>query len=230
MSSLGTLGSGNHFAGLSRRRKFDRETAEAWGLYEGQLVAMITPGAGAWPSGCTDPSGISSVSSSPMATDGGMRYGGGFPTVSWPCTPPSTEARHTSVRWGLRPTRLREQSGFLGQRLITALEAHTRTEVEWSTVYDVAPTSRRTKNTSLRGTVHVRVHEKVRLEPSPGSMRNSAPSTINGPTCPRPGGKWAQIVAVAGPKQDMNPAFGSPAMVQGAACLEQQHPPIDLRI
>ena len=45
MRALGTLGSGNHFLELQTVGKtVDTATAEAWGLYEGQLVAMIHSG------------------------------------------------------------------------------------------------------------------------------------------------------------------------------------------
>lgn len=45
MRALGTLGSGNHFLELQTVGKtVDAQTAEAWGLYEGQLVAMIHSG------------------------------------------------------------------------------------------------------------------------------------------------------------------------------------------
>lgn len=45
LRALGTLGSGNHFLELQTVGKtVDASTAEAWGLYEGQLVAMIHSG------------------------------------------------------------------------------------------------------------------------------------------------------------------------------------------
>jgi len=45
LRALGTLGSGNHFLELQTVGKtVDTETAEKWGLYEGQLVAMIHSG------------------------------------------------------------------------------------------------------------------------------------------------------------------------------------------
>ena len=45
LRALGTLGSGNHFLELQTVGKsVDSETAEKWGLYEGQLVAMIHSG------------------------------------------------------------------------------------------------------------------------------------------------------------------------------------------
>ena len=45
LRALGTLGSGNHFLELQTVGKtVDAETAEKWGLYEGQLVAMIHSG------------------------------------------------------------------------------------------------------------------------------------------------------------------------------------------
>ena len=45
LRALGTLGSGNHFMELqSVERVVDEETAKQWGLYEGQLLAMIHSG------------------------------------------------------------------------------------------------------------------------------------------------------------------------------------------
>ena len=45
LRALGTLGSGNHFLELQTVGKtVDAETAEKWGLYDGQLVAMIHSG------------------------------------------------------------------------------------------------------------------------------------------------------------------------------------------
>ncbi|MEC7239366.1 MAG: RtcB family protein [Candidatus Thermoplasmatota archaeon] len=45
LRALGTLGSGNHFLELQSVEKLvDEETAKHWGLYEGQLLAMIHSG------------------------------------------------------------------------------------------------------------------------------------------------------------------------------------------
>ena len=45
LRALGTLGSGNHFLELQTVGKtVDKETADKWGLYDGQLVAMIHSG------------------------------------------------------------------------------------------------------------------------------------------------------------------------------------------
>jgi len=45
LRALGTLGSGNHFMELqSVEQVVDQETANQWGLYEGQLLAMIHSG------------------------------------------------------------------------------------------------------------------------------------------------------------------------------------------
>lgn len=45
LRALGTLGSGNHFLELQTvGQTVDAETAEQWGLYDGQLVAMIHSG------------------------------------------------------------------------------------------------------------------------------------------------------------------------------------------
>ena len=45
MRALGTLGSGNHFLELQTVEKLaDEKTAKQWGLYEGQLLAMIHSG------------------------------------------------------------------------------------------------------------------------------------------------------------------------------------------
>lgn len=45
LRALGTLGSGNHFLELQSVEKIvDSETAKHWGLYEGQLLAMIHSG------------------------------------------------------------------------------------------------------------------------------------------------------------------------------------------
>ena len=45
LRALGTLGSGNHFMELqSVEQVVDQETAKQWGLYEGQLLAMIHSG------------------------------------------------------------------------------------------------------------------------------------------------------------------------------------------
>ncbi|DAC57116.1 MAG TPA: RNA-splicing ligase RtcB, partial [Candidatus Poseidoniales archaeon] len=45
LRALGTLGSGNHFLELQSVEKLvDEETSKQWGLYEGQLLAMIHSG------------------------------------------------------------------------------------------------------------------------------------------------------------------------------------------
>ncbi len=45
LKALGTLGSGNHFMELQTvERILDSETAKQWGLYQGQLLAMIHSG------------------------------------------------------------------------------------------------------------------------------------------------------------------------------------------
>ena len=58
----------------------------------------------------------------------------------------------------------------LAQRLITALEAHTRTAVEWSTVYDVAHNIAKDEEHIIDGKrCTCSVHRKGRREPSPAA-------------------------------------------------------------
>ncbi|WP_374017013.1 RtcB family protein [Paenibacillus thiaminolyticus] len=47
---LGTLGGGNHFAEIQavEIEESNRETAEAWGLFDGQVIIMIHSGSRAW--------------------------------------------------------------------------------------------------------------------------------------------------------------------------------------
>ena len=119
----------------------DGDTAEAWGLYEGQLVAMIHSGSrGLGHQVCTDH--VSHLERQFVSDDGGWRHEGydwWIPDRQLAAAPRhSPEAEAYLGAMGAAANYAFANRAVLAQRLITALEAHTRSSVEWSTVYDVA--------------------------------------------------------------------------------------------
>ena len=168
MSSMGTLGSGNHFAELQAVEEVvDGETAEAWGSTRAQLVAMITPEPRAWPSGVHG--SVRHLERQFVSDDGGWRHEGydwWIPDRRWPLhldTPPRPSIPRCDGCCG--QLRLREQGGLGATPHHRVGGPHTK-RVEWSTVYDVAHNIAKDEEHVIDGKRHVQRIEKARLEPS----------------------------------------------------------------
>ena len=99
----------------------------------------------------------------------------------------------------------------LAQRLITALEAHTRTAVEWSTVYDVAHNIAKDEEHVIDGKrCMCSVHRKGATRAFPGQHEELCPEhKSTGQPVLVPGDMGTGSWLLAGPRKDMNPAFGS---------------------
>ena len=214
MSSMGTLGSGNHFAELQAVEEVvDGETAEAWGLYEGQLVAMIHSGSrGLGHQVCTDH--VRHLERQFVSDDDGWRHEGydwWIPDRQLAAAPRhSPEAEAYLGAMGAAANYAFANRAVLAQRLITALEAHTRTEVEWSTVYDVAHNIAKDEEHVIDGKrCMCSVHRKGATRAFPGQHEELCPehkSTGQPVLVP---GTWAQDRGCWPARKDMNPAFGS---------------------
>jgi len=91
------------------------------------------------------------------------------------------------------------------------LEAHTRTEVEWSTVYDVAHNIAKDEEHVIDGKrCMCSVHRKGATRAFPGRHEELCPEhKSTGQPVLVPGDMGTGSWLLAGPKQNMNPAFGS---------------------
>ena len=210
MSSMGTLGSGNHFAELQAVEEVvDGETAEAWGLYEGQLVAMIHSGSrGLGHQVCTDH--VRHLERQFVSDDGGWRHEGydwWIPDRQLAAAPRhSPRPRHTSVRWVLRPT----TPSRTGRSWRNASSPRWRPHTKRGGMvhrYDVAHNIAKDEEHVIDGKrCMCSVHRKGR--PSlPGSMRNSAPSTNRRANLSSFQGTWGQVVAAGRPETGHEPGF-----------------------
>lgn len=215
MNSLGTLGSGNHFAELQAvEQVVDHDTAEAWGLHEGQLVAMIHSGSrGLGHQVCTDH--VRHLERQFVADDGGWRHEGydwWIPDRQLAAAPrhaPEAEAYLGAM--GAAANYAFANRAVLAQRLITALEAHTRSSVEWSTVYDVAHNIAKDEEHVINGKrCMCSVHRKGATRAFPGTHEELCPEhKPTGQPVLVPGDMGTGSWLLAAPRMDMNPAFGS---------------------
>ena len=214
-TSLGTLGSGNHFAELQAvEQVVDAETAEAWGLFEGQLVAMIHSGSrGLGHQVCTDH--VRHLERQFTSDDGGWRhqaYGWWIPDRQLAAAPRhSPEAESYLGAMGAAANYAFANRAVLAQRLITALEAHTRTSMEWSTVYDVAHNIAKDEEHVIDGKrCTCSVHRKGATRAFPGSHDGLCTEhQATGQPVLVPGDMGTGSWLMAGPKIGMNVAFGS---------------------
>lgn len=214
-TSLGTLGSGNHFAELQAvEHVVDAETAEAWGLYEGQLVAMIHSGSrGLGHQVCTDH--VRHLERQFTSEDGGWRhetYDWWIPDRQLAAAPRhSPEAEAYLGAMGAAANYAFANRAVLSQRLITALEVHTRSSVEWSTVYDVAHNIAKDEEHVIDGKrCTCSVHRKGATRAFPGSHDGLCPEhKATGQPVLVPGDMGTGSWLMAGPKTAMNAAFGS---------------------
>ena len=214
-TSLGTLGSGNHFAELQAvEHVVDAETSEAWGLYEGQLVAMIHSGSrGLGHQVCTDH--VRHLERQFTSEDGGWRhetYDWWIPDRQLAAAPRhSPEAEAYLGAMGAAANYAFANRAVLSQRLITALEVHTRSSVEWSTVYDVAHNIAKDEEHVIDGKrCTCSVHRKGATRAFPGSHDGLCPEhKATGQPVLVPGDMGTGSWLMAGPKTAMNAAFGS---------------------
>ena len=95
--------------------------------------------------------------------------------------------------------------------MITALEAHTRSSVEWSTVYDVAHNIAKDEEHVIDGKrCMCSVHRKGATRAFPGSHDALCPEhKKTGQPVLVPGDMGTGSWLLAGPETEMNPAFGS---------------------
>ena len=142
LQSLGTLGSGNHFLELQTvENVVDEATAQSWGLYEGQVVAMIHSGSrGLGHQVCTDH--VRRLESTYRSTHAGWtneQWGYTLPDRQLAAAPiHSKEGQAYLDSMNAAANFAFANRAVLAERLRTVLRLELGVDGEATTVYDVA--------------------------------------------------------------------------------------------
>jgi tRNA-splicing ligase RtcB len=215
LRALGTLGSGNHFLELQTVGKtVDVATAEAWGLYEGQLVAMIHSGSrGLGHQVCSD---------HVRALEGKYkRKGNAWYNEEWDYTLADRQL-------AAAPFHSKEGQGYfdamnaaanyafanrsaLAHRLREVLRLELGTDGEARVLYDVAHNIAKVEHHTIDGVeCTCCVHRKGATRAFGGDHSEIASSYAgSGQPVLVPGDMGTGSWIMAGPQQGMNRAFGS---------------------
>jgi tRNA-splicing ligase RtcB len=215
LRALGTLGSGNHFLELQTVGKtVDAATAEAWGLYEGQLVAMIHSGSrGLGHQVCSD---------HVRALEGKYkRKGNAWYNEEWDYTLADRQL-------AAAPFHSKEGQGYfdamnaaanyafanrsaLAHRLREVLRLELGTDGEARVLYDVAHNIAKVEHHTIDGVeCTCCVHRKGATRAFGGDHSEIASSYAgSGQPVLVPGDMGTGSWIMAGPQQGMNRAFGS---------------------
>jgi len=214
LTSLGTLGSGNHFAELQRvEQVLAPDAAEAWGIEEGQLVAMIHSGSrGLGHQVCTDH--VRHLERQYVEKDGGWwseAHGWWIPDRQLAAAPrhhPDGEAYLGAM--GAAANYAFANRAVLAQRLLDGLEAHLGTPIDAASVYDVAHNIAKDEQHVVDGRrCTCCVHRKGATRAFPaGHDELTARYAPTGQPVLVPGDMGTGSWLLAGPGQ-MNRAFGS---------------------
>lgn len=214
-TSLGTLGSGNHFAELQRvEHVLDEDAARSWGLHEGQLVAMIHSGSrGLGHQVCTDH--VRYLERQYVEQDGGWwneAHGWWIPDRQLAATPrhhPDGEAYVGAM--GAAANFAFANRAVLAQRLLDGLNAHLGSSVEATTVYDVAHNIAKDEEHLVDGRrCTCCVHRKGATRAFPHSHPElAARYQVTGQPVLVPGDMGNGSWLLAGPRTGMSEAFGS---------------------
>ena len=215
LRALGTLGSGNHFLELQTVGKtVDAATAEAWGLYEGQLVAMIHSGSrGLGHQVCSD---------HVRALEGKYKQkGNAWYNEEWDYTLADRQL-------AAAPFHSKEGQGYfdamnaaanyafanrsaLAHRLREVLRLELGTDGEARVLYDVAHNIAKVEHHTIDGVeCTCCVHRKGATRAFGGDHSEIASSYAgSGQPVLVPGDMGTGSWIMAGPQQGMNRAFGS---------------------
>jgi tRNA-splicing ligase RtcB len=228
LKSLGTLGSGNHFLELQAvERVVDDKTAAAWGLYEGQIVAMIHSGSrGLGHQVCTDH--VRALEASYKRTDGR------WVNEQW-------QYAISDRQLASAPIHSREGQAYLdamnaaanfafanravlAERLRTVLRLELGVDGEARTLYDVAHNIAKIEHHTIDGKgCTCCVHRKGATRSFGGDHPDVASAfQSTGQPVIVPGDMGTGSWVMAGPIQGQNAAFGSSCHGAGRALSRAQ--------
>lgn len=228
LKSLGTLGSGNHFLELQTvGNVVDEETAKGWGLYEGQLVAMIHSGSrGLGHQVCTDH--VRSLESRYRLQNGhwvNEDWGFRLPDRQLASAPVhSTEGQTYLDAMNAAANFAFANRAVLAERLRTVLRLELGVDGEARTLYDVAHNIAKIEQHDVHGkSCTCCVHRKGATRAFAGDHQDlSSVFGKTGQPVVVPGDMGNGSWIMAGPRKGMNAAFGSSCHGAGRALSRAQ--------
>lgn len=228
LRSLGTLGSGNHFLELQTvGNVVDRETADAWGLYQGQLVAMIHSGSrGLGHQVCTDH--VRALEATYRQKDGmwlNERWGYALPDRQLAAAPlHSKEGQAYFDAMNAAANFAFANRAVLAERLRTVLRLELGVDGEARTIYDVAHNIAKIEDHRVNGAnCTCCVHRKGATRSFGGDHGEVGASFANtGQPVIVPGDMGHGSWVMAGPRRGQNQAFGSSCHGAGRALSRAQ--------
>ena len=228
LKSLGTLGSGNHFLELQTVENIaDDETARAWGMYEGQLVAMIHSGSrGLGHQVCTDH--VRSLESTYKQVEGkwvNEKWGFSLPDrqlASAPIHSPEGQAYLDAMNAAANFAFANR--AVLAERLRTVLRLELGVDGEARTIYDVAHNIAKIETHQVHGVnCQCLVHRKGATRAFGGDHADvAAVFAKTGQPVVVPGDMGNGSWIMAGKKAGSNMAFGSSCHGAGRALSRTQ--------
>lgn len=228
LKSLGTLGSGNHFLELQTVESIaDEETARAWGMYEGQLVAMIHSGSrGLGHQVCTDH--VRSLESTYKQVEGkwvNEKWGFSLPDrqlASAPIHSPEGQAYLDAMNAAANFAFANR--AVLAERLRTVLRLELGVDGEARTIYDVAHNIAKIETHQVHGVnCQCLVHRKGATRAFGGDHDDvAAVFAKTGQPVVVPGDMGNGSWVMAGKKAGSNMAFGSSCHGAGRALSRTQ--------
>lgn len=228
LRSLGTLGSGNHFLELQTvGNVVDHETADAWGLYEGQLVAMIHSGSrGLGHQVCTDH--VRALEATYRQKDGmwlNEQWGYALPDRQLAAAPlHSKEGQAYFDAMNAAANFAFANRAVLAERLRTVLRLELGVDGEARTIYDVAHNIAKIEDHQVDGAnCTCCVHRKGATRSFGGDHSEvGATFATTGQPVIVPGDMGHGSWVMAGPRQGQNQAFGSSCHGAGRALSRAQ--------
>jgi len=228
LRSLGTLGSGNHFLELQTVGSVvDEETAKAWGLYDGQLVAMIHSGSrGLGHQVCTDH--VRSLESRYRSQNGrwvNEEWGFNLPDRQLASAPVhSNEGQAYLDAMNAAANFAFANRAVLAERLRTVLRLELGVDGDARTLYDVAHNIAKIEQHDIHGkSCTCCVHRKGATRAFAGDHQDlSRVFGKTGQPVVVPGDMGNGSWIMAGPHQGMNAAFGSSCHGAGRALSRAQ--------
>ena len=228
LKALGTLGSGNHFLELqSVENLVDVSTAKAWGLFEGQLVAMIHSGSrGLGHQVCTDH--VRQLESTYKLRNGqwtNEAWGYSLPDRQLASAPVhSREGQAYLDSMNAAANFAFANRAVLAERLRAVLRLELGVDGEARTLYDVAHNIAKIEHHTVNGAgCTCCVHRKGATRAFPGDHNEVAGAfRSTGQPVLVPGDMGNGSWIMAGPLQGMNQAFGSSCHGAGRALSRAQ--------
>jgi tRNA-splicing ligase RtcB len=228
LKSLGTLGSGNHFLELQTvERVVDSKIANSWGLYEGQIVAMIHSGSrGLGHQVCTDH--VRALESTYKHEDGRWvndNWGFSISDRQLASAPiHSHEGQAYLDAMNAAANFAFANRAVLAERLRTVLRLELGVDGEARTLYDVAHNIAKIEHHSVDGKgCTCCVHRKGATRSFGGDHPDMAPAFhTTGQPVIVPGDMGTGSWVMAGPTTGQNMAFGSSCHGAGRALSRAQ--------